>query len=212
MNKIKSILPANFYSFLTRLYSSFVPFWIIKLLPDRTAPATQRYNFILELARKNKINVFIETGTYLGDTTNALADYFKKIYTFEISEDLVKLARKRFENKKHIDVIHGDSGIELEKVLLKINEPTIFWLDGHFSDGFLYSKKHNLDTPIIKEIKDIFESNIKNQRNIILIDDAFEFDGTRGYPTIEELEKLIFTYTDKYEVKVRYNIVFITPI
>jgi hypothetical protein len=211
MNKIKSILPKSVYCNLIAIYSKIVPFWIIKLLPNRTTPALQRYNFILELAQKNNIHVFIETGTYLGNTTSALSDHFNKIYTFEISEDLVKLARKRFEDKKHIQVIHGDSGIELEKILPKINEPVIFWLDGHYSEGFLHSKKNNLDTPIIKEIKDIFESNIKNEKNIILIDDAFEFDGTRGYPTLQELKSLVEKYTNTYEIYVKYNIVFILP-
>jgi hypothetical protein len=199
------------HSNIIRIYSKIVPFFIIKLLPNRTAPAKQRFNFILDLAKKNKIKIFVETGTYLGDTTNSLANYFNKIYTFEISEELVKLAKQRFKKKNHIEVIHGDSGLKLSEVLLKINEKTIFWLDGHYSDGFLYAQKNNLDTPIIKEIETIFQSNIKDLDNIILIDDAFEFDGTRGYPTFEELNCFIKKFTDRYSVFIKYNIIFIVP-
>jgi hypothetical protein len=197
------------YTRLVSIYARFAPFWLIKFLPNRTAPANMRYHFIKELAVKNNIKVFVETGTYLGDTTNSLSRYFNKIYTFEISEDLVSMAKKRFENQKHIEIVHGDSGVELENILPKINEKTIFWLDGHYSEGFLYSKRNNLDTPIIKEIETIFKSNIKDLDNIILIDDAFEFDGTRGYPTIKELESLVNTYNDRYKVVVKYDIVFI---
>ena len=211
INTFKRLLPTSVYVFLTEVYSKIVPFWFIKLLPNRTVPAKKRYRFIVDLALKNDIKIFIETGTYLGDTVYSLSKYFTKIFTFEISEELVNLARKRFENNPHIKIIQGDSGVELKNILFNINEKTIFWLDGHYSEGFLYSKKYNLETPIIKEIETIFMSSIKNLGNIILIDDAFEFDGTRGYPTIEELEKLVNTYTDKYMVYVKYNIVFILP-
>lgn len=202
---------SNLYVSLVKLYARFAPFWIIKLFPGRTAPANKRFNFIKDLAVKNNIKVFVETGTYVGDTTHALSSYFDKIYTFEISAELVALAKKRFQDKKHIEIIQGDSGAELEHILPKINEKTIFWLDGHYSEGFLHSQRHNLDTPIIKEIETIFKSNIKDLENIILIDDAFEFDGTRGYPTMEELRSLVNSYTSAYDTFVKYDIVFIVP-
>ncbi len=197
--------------FLKKIYAKFAPFWIIKMFPNRTAPALKRYNFILEEAKKNDIKIFVETGTYLGDTTNAVSDYFNKIYTFEISEELVKMARNRFANKNNIEIIQGDSGVELKNILPKINQRTCFWLDGHYSDGFLHAERNNLDTPIINEIEIIFTSNIKDLNNIILIDDAFEFDGTRGYPTIDELRNIVSKYTDKYDVFVKYDIVYIIP-
>lgn len=204
-------ISTKLYSLLVNIYSKIVPFWIIKLLPKRTAPAKKRFNFIKDLALKNNINIFVETGTYLGDTTNALSKYFKKIYTFEITEELVVLAKKRFEGKKHIEVIHGDSGEELIHVLPNIQEKAIFWLDGHYSEGFLHAKRYGIDTPIIKEIKTIFESNIKSFDNIILIDDAFEFDGTRGYPTVEELKSIVQAYNNSYDIYVAYDIIFIMP-
>ena len=176
-----------------------------------TAPANKRFNFILELAKKYKIKNFIETGTYLGDTTNALVDHFDKIYTFEITKELADLAKKRFENKSNVEVIHGDSGAELQNILPKINGEVIFWLDGHYSEGFVHAKKYSLDTPIVKEIETIFTSNIKDLNNIILIDDAFEFDGTRDYPTIEELKNIINKYTNRYDVFVKYDIIYIVP-
>jgi len=210
-NFFKKKLPNKLYVYLVTIYSKVVPFWIVKLLPNRTAPANKRFNFIRDLALNKEIKTFVETGTYLGDTTAALSGFFNKIYTFEISKELVELAKIRFENDKHIEIIEGDSGEGLGEVLSKINEKTIFWLDGHYSEGFLYSKRYNLDTPVIKEIETIFKSNIGTLNNIILIDDAFEFDGTRGYPTIEELKLLVNTFVDNYDVYVKYNIVFVTP-
>ncbi len=208
---MKRFLPKKIYLFLVTLYAKIVPFWFVKLLTNRTAPMRLRYRFIKELSQKNSIPIFIETGTYLGDTTASLSDIFKKIITFEISTELVDLARKRFFNKPQIEVICGDSGTELEKVLASINEKTIFWLDGHYSEGFLYAKEQGLETPIKKEIHAIFTSPIKKLNNIILIDDAFEFDGTRGYPTLCELKDFVYKYVANYIIVVRYNIIFIVP-
>ncbi len=197
--------------FLKKIYAKFAPFWIIRLFPNRTAPALKRFNFILMEAKKNNIKTFVETGTYLGNTTDAVSGYFDKIYTFEITKELVEMAQKRFADKKNIEVIHGDSGVELKNILPKIDKSTIFWLDGHYSEGFVHAKKYDLDTPIINEIETIFTSNIKDFNNIILIDDAFEFDGTRGYPTIDELRNIVKKYTDRYDVFVKYDIVYIIP-
>ena len=125
---------------------------------------------------------------------------------------MVKLAQKRFQKYPHIHIIQGDSGEQLTNILPNINQETIFWLDGHYSENFLHSndkQKNNNETPIQKEISIIFESNIKNFNNIILIDDAHEFDGTRGYPTIEEVRHQVQGYNKEYNVYVKYNIIFV---
>lgn len=207
----KNNLKKNIYTKIISIYSKYVPFWFVKLFPQKTAPMRLRFNFIKKLAQKNNIKIFIETGTYLGETTNSLSKYFEKIYTFEISKELTVMAKKRFKKQSHIEVINEDSGEGLPKLLQKIDKKTIFWLDGHFSEGAIYSKKNDLNTPIIKEMIAIFESKIKNLNNIILIDDAFEFDGTRGYPTLEELKKIIYTYKNNYNIYIKYNIIFICP-
>ncbi len=214
MNILKKVIPKKIYTNLTETYSKIVPFCVVKLLPNNIAPAKLRYKFILELAKENNIRNFIETGTYLGDTINSVKKYFDKIYSIEISKELVALAKKRFEKDKNINIIQGDSGEQLTYLLDNINEKTIFWLDGHYSDQFLFSdinQKGINESPIEKEIKTIFESKIKNLDNIILIDDAHEFDGTRGYPTIEEFKKLIEKQTSNYNVYKKYNIIFILP-
>lgn len=63
------------------------------IIPDY---ATKR-RIILNIANKyNCNNVLIETGTYLGDTVEALRNYFKNIISIELSHELALRAQKRF--------------------------------------------------------------------------------------------------------------------
>ncbi len=44
-------------------------------------PHGKKVKDILEQKTKHKISLFVETGTYLGDTVDSVADQFKKIYS-----------------------------------------------------------------------------------------------------------------------------------
>ena len=82
--------------------------------------------------------------------------------------------------------MHGDSGEILPELLNNINEPILFWLDGHYSAG--NTSKGSLNTPIIKELVTIFQHPIK--QHIILIDDARLFNGADDYPTSVEVSTI----------------------
>ena len=68
-----------------------------------------------------------------------------------------------------------------------MNEPCLFWLDGHYSEGI--TAKGQLNTPILAELNHILNHSIKD--HVILIDDARCFNGLDDYPTIDELKKII---------------------
>lgn len=52
---------------------------------------------ILSYQKISKNEVFIETGTYLGDMVWAMKDVFKQIYSIKLSDDLYKKAVKKFK-------------------------------------------------------------------------------------------------------------------
>jgi hypothetical protein len=139
-------------------------------------------------ARNRRLKVFVETGTSSGDTVAAVSGLFRQIYTIELAVDLWDRARRRFEGDTHITVIQGDSGKRLEDVLRAINEPCCFWLDGHYSGGT--TARGELDSPVLKELAWISKHVLRHQ-HVILIDDAREFRGAGGYPTLEELDTLV---------------------
>ncbi|MBU2566721.1 FkbM family methyltransferase [Patescibacteria group bacterium] len=164
-----------------------------------------KVNHIKNQQKHHNCHTLIETGTYLGDTIHEVKNSFKKIYSIELSKELFRKAKKRFSNTPRIFLFNGDSGKLLGDVIRKTNKENIlFWLDGHYSGGI--TQKGETDTPIIQELKAIMESGCKN--SIILIDDASDFNGTNGYPTIEAIKDLLGNTAS--ELKVINNIITIT--
>jgi hypothetical protein len=117
------------------------------------------------------VKYFVESGTYLGESTLQAADIFKFVDTIEIFEPLYDKALLTLKDKKNVTCHLGDS-LDVLKNLL--HEDTVYFLDGHTSG--VDSGKGREDVPLMSEINIILQS-IKN--NILLIlDDArfFIFD------------------------------------
>jgi len=157
---------------------------------------------IREYQDKYKYLVLVETGTYKGDMVEAQKKIFRKIFSIELGVDLFNKATKRFQNDDNITIVQGDSGKVLPEILLEINEPAIFWLDGHYSAGI--TAKGEKDCPIFEELDAIF--NNKKFNHIILIDDARCFIGKGDYPTIDKLTEYIKNKNEQYQVEVKHDI------
>lgn len=160
---------------------------------------------------KYNLNIFIETGTYLGDTLFRLRNKFKELYSIELSEYYYKLAEDRFKNINNIYIIQGDSGEKLKDLLKNINDSVFFWLDGHYSAGL--TAKAELETPIIQELDSIFNHMILNDlRHVILIDDARLFNGTSDYPKMDSLKDYFESKNKNYLVSIDSDIIVCEPI
>ena len=79
--------------------------------------------------------VFVETGTYVGQGVQLALDTngFEKIISVELSPYYYEFSKKRFENKKEVQIVLGDSSNILTSIIKNINSPITFWLDGHYS-------------------------------------------------------------------------------
>ena len=108
---------------------------------------------------------FIETGTLEGKTTMAMEPHFRELYTIEYSEKFHAIAKSHYGNKIHF--LLGDSSVVFETLLPKINEPSIFFLDGHHSGGD--TGKSTKDCPLVEEITHIRQ--LYTPEAIIIIDD-----------------------------------------
>ena len=168
-------------------------------------PHLAKQEVIRHFANKHNIQVFVESGTFLGIMINSMKGQFKKLYSIELSEILYKNAIKKFENDKNVNIVFGDSGSMLPQVIKDINEPIIFWLDGHYSGDI--TAKGVLETPIIKELKTVLEHAVKN--HVILVDDARLFNGTRDYPTVKEVQDFLSGYSKDYKFEIKEDILVI---
>ncbi|QEC77931.1 hypothetical protein [Mucilaginibacter ginsenosidivorax] len=166
-------------------------------------PHIVKQGIIKALKDASQYELFVETGTYLGEMVVAQSNNFKKIYSIELGEDLYRDAVKKFEQQKHITILQGDSGNVLVKLAPTINEPAIFWLDGHYSAGI--TAKGDKDCPIYEELTAIFSS--KPLDHILLIDDARLFVGQDDYPTIPELTAFIKQHRSSSIIEVADDII-----
>lgn len=169
-------------------------------------PHIIKQQVISDHQKKSGYAILVETGTFLGDMVEAQKKNFKKIISIELSEKLHRRAVKRFKNDASITIVQGDSGKKLAEVISNINEPAIFWLDGHYSAGI--TARGEKDCPIFEEIDSIFSRPAF--KHILLVDDAMYFNGKGDYPTIAELTAYIQLKDGRYNCKVEKEIICYT--
>ena len=161
---------------------------------------------IEEYQKKFDLKLLVETGTYLGDMVEAQRNHFENIYSVELSKKLFQRATKRFKVYSHINILNGDSGVVLNKLIQEIDKPALFWLDGHYSEGI--TAKGAKECPVLEELEAIQKSNFYH---IILIDDARLFNGTRDYPTLDEIKQIFEKNNRVYSLTVKDDIIRLIP-
>jgi hypothetical protein len=169
-------------------------------------PHIIKQNAIKEYQEKYGYTTLIETGTYLGNMVEAQKTRFKKIISIELGVELYEKAKERFKKDQNITLMQGDSGKVLPLIIKDLNEPAIFWLDGHYSSGI--TAKGDKICPIFEELDSIF--NNKPLNHVLLIDDARLFVDEDDYPTIEKLTKYVKNKNNNYQVEVKDDIIRFT--
>ena len=125
-------------------------------------------------------DVFIETGTYEGETTQAALDAgYPRIHTIEVCERLFQHSQKRFENEPQVTVHHGSS----PDVLPSVCDPslkTTFWLDGHYQSGPRDEMDPTVgECPLLAEL-DVIVGVPWATKPVVIIDDARIFTSGEG--------------------------------
>ncbi len=152
--------------------------------------------------KKTGYRILVETGTYLGDMVEAQKTKFNRIYSVELSVSLWRKAVKRFRKDAHVIIVQGDSGKVLKEICEKLDEPAVFWLDGHYSGGI--TAKGDTECPVFGEIDAIFDGN--ELKHAILIDDARCFTGEGDYPAVDELTMYIQKKNPDYRLMLEDDI------
>ncbi|WP_371364155.1 hypothetical protein SRRS_49980 [Sporomusa rhizae] len=169
-------------------------------------PDIYKHQTIKWYGERFDLDTLIETGTYLGTTVWSVRNYFRRIISIELGQDLYERAKKLFESLEHVSIIKGDSGKVLPIVLDFIDKPCLFWLDGHYSEGI--TACGDIQTPIIQEIEAVFAHPVK--QHVILIDDARLFVGKDDYPKLDEFIQHVKRINNNVNVEVVDDIIRIT--
>jgi len=145
----------------------------------------------VKLYTNMNLKVFVETGTFEGETLNNMLNHFDSLYSIELSPYYASKAKERFSKEDKVTILEGDSSVMLKPLCEKLNEPVFFWLDGHWSGGL--TSKGNKDCPLLEELKII--NNVFKNECVIAIDDVRLF-GTNIHEnwldiTIEKIYSII---------------------
>ncbi len=125
---------------------------------------------------------WIETGTYLAETSLKLARLNRKsqIYSIEPAKELYEYARSKFSRVPNLNLLHGTSEELFESAILKSNTTINLWLDGHFSGDVTF--KGGVDSPIIHELNCLAKHALKFHVINLFVDDFRLFGQSEGYP------------------------------
>ena len=143
-------------------------------------PPLLKRSFLRGIARDEHARVFVETGTYLGDTTWWFRNDFERLYTIEVDPFLNDQAKARFASMHHIEALLGDSSSVLVDVVPRIESKAMYWLDGHYSAGITGTGESHC--PIMAELAAIYGH--ARAPFVIVIDDARCFGDDPAYPSV----------------------------
>ena len=113
---------------------------------------------------------WIETGTYLGDTTRVLSGVAKMVYSIEPEPSLFAKAEASFSTTGNVKIINGLSEAVFPELLPTLSGDLCFWLDGHYSAGETH--KGPQDTPIADELAVIADNLNRMDRVVVMVDDV----------------------------------------
>lgn len=115
------------------------------------------------------LDVFVETGTFEGESVLSLRDYFEEIYTTELSKEYFELCGKKFAGIDKIKLYNYDSPEFLRKIRKSVDKKSVlYWLDAHWcvADKTAGEKSQ---CPLLNELEAI---KSLNEKCVIIIDDA----------------------------------------
>ncbi len=139
-----------------------------------------KHDLLLYFAKTYNLRQFVETGTHHCWTLDAVSPQFDRAYSIELGDDYYNAALAKYKNVANVRLIHGDSGVELKKLLETLPQiPTLFYLDAHFSGGGTVGQNQ---LPLQAELRSIFSSGLDG---IIVIDDCVPY-WQDGIPEVAE--------------------------
>lgn len=99
---------------------------------------------------------WIETGTYLGDTSLALSKSSPLVITLEPSQELYDFSSARLRARKNVNCLLGTSEEQFANAISLVGDKVNIWLDGHYSGDITHLGA--TETPLFFELQTIVEN------------------------------------------------------
>lgn len=158
------------FDFLLRFINWIVMGWSPPVAPQVKRSVLQRYG--------SSASTWVETGTYLGQTTKFLARKSTLVWSIEPEPLLAKAATRKFRKNARVKIIQGTSEEILPALLPQLVGNVAFWLDGHYSEGVTFCGE--IETPIAVELQLIKDCLHQFESVVILVDDFRCFEAKKS--------------------------------
>jgi len=167
----------------------------------------------LELAKLNHAAIFVETGTFQGETARWAADHFESVFTVERAESIYRSQKEQLASLAGVKLLYGDSRKVLPSVVAEIGaRKAVFWLDGHWSGAETAGADD--ECPLMGELACLSGRT----GDIVLIDDARLFlcappqpHKASEWPTISDVVEALSRLHSRPFIQVVDDVIFAIP-
>jgi len=112
---------------------------------------------------------FVETGTWIGNTTRLAREHFKTVHTIELSQDLYD-AHSPGLTALGVQCHHGDTRDVLPRLAAQLKGPVFWFLDAHATDQCAGAVSGPL--PLFDELQVLAQ---RQERDVVVVDDVHCF-------------------------------------
>jgi hypothetical protein len=173
---------------------------------DRLPSILKRHQ-LAKYAQRYGLRCFVESGTYLGGTVAFMTRYCERLHSIEFQPHLAAAARQRFASNPRVNIYEGSGAAWMPRIVKEMAEPALFWLDGHFASG---TARDGEDAcPTLIELTAVIAD--ERHDHVILIDDACEFRGDGGYPSLDAMRDLVRSHKPNAVFEIENDVIRITP-
>lgn len=121
------------------------------------------------LTSRLPLRVFVETGSFQGDSLAVARRFFSDCRSVEMSPELFEKVKGRFASDEAVRVQLGDSPAFLASCAVELSlVPTLFWLDAHWCAADATSGAES-QSPLLGELAAVRRLH---PQSVLLIDDA----------------------------------------
>jgi len=175
--------------------------WILAGRPI-PAPPLVKQRILKSYLSRFRLRTVVETGTFTGETVEALRTRAQRVISIELEPALHAAAARRFAGAPNVTLLQGDSTALLPQIVNTLETPALVWLDGHYAGAGTAGVG---DSPLLQEVQALLAREPRG--DVVLIDDARQLTGNDGYVGLEQLLALIRTSRPHAEVFVADDII-----
>lgn len=146
--------------------------------------AHAKHRHLLDVFRQRGHRVFVEAGTYHGETAAFFVSHADDITSVELHDGLYSDAVHRFAGEPKVVIVHGDALEEVPRIVANASAPPLVFLDGHCSGaGTATGEEMEPAAAMLPSL-----GKTAPPRTTVVIDDLRLFgSGLFGFPQLDTL-------------------------